>query len=916
MTHTKHHSMKSKATTASVLLRTAFLLCALSTPEPTPAGETDTEGHAHAPAEGEPETGWESVGWGGGSFYWATAWHPTADGVLYLGGDCAGAYRTEDKGLSWRFANKGICDYAVYSLAVSAASPDLVYVLTDGGLCKSADRAKSWTFLAASAATALDIRSKGHYSSTRAVAIDPRNPDVVFAGSHSGKLFKTKDGGATWTESPYLESRHPPVVPPAFLGKGALCMAYDATVPSGYPVGRIGKRFGTGVSARNWPGHAKLSAQVRVPEGAPDMRAQLIVQSGSEWQWQPGEWIDCEPNSWTEVTLDLTRIKGLDAVSMVHLALSTTSQDWRGDVLVDALALHVDASGKLAAGQAPTGTDAVIVADWEVAGGTDGWIANRQSKDSLKVTAVRQSLRTTGAGCVTAVAVANDGTGSVYVGTKDGGMFRSDDAGTGWIALDAPKLITSIAVSERESGVVWATCGTAGIIRSQDHGRTWTDMGNGTEKGVSFRDVALHPARPGRVYALANNGWFGTLYRSDDAGGTWSDCRKVRVGTPGNPTLPLDPQGGSVALSTVTGIAVNPKDPDQLFVCGNWRNQISTDGGRSLKERSNGADNTCATDVQFFGGKTYVTGMDVGLLVSDDDGNGWRQLAPLRHTPEISGHMWRVRIANAGGNTRIVATCSPWDAKPNSNRVLVSNDGGKTFTISRQGLPDYVPTVNCMWGRSYPRALSASPSDPDILYMAMDGDPESGVRPGGGVFRSSDGGLSWAPCTGLPKGRRMFYGLAVDPTDPTRVFWGNCGADGGVWRSTDSGATWARVLSHATWIWNIEATASGTILVGGGSNLWRSTDHGETWKRLTHFPSGDQAVVGIAVDPTNEQRIWVSRVAWGTNAAGAVNRTTDGGKTWADITKDIPFRHPIVLRYNPDTRSLWAAGAGFFTLKQ
>jgi photosystem II stability/assembly factor-like uncharacterized protein len=57
-------------------------------------------------------------------------------------------------------------------------------------------------------------------------------------------------------------------------------------------------------------------------------------------------------------------------------------------------------------------------------------------------------------------------------------------------------------------------------------------------------------------------------------------------------------------------------------------------------------------------------------------------------------------------------------------------------------------------------------------------------------------------------------------------------------------------------------------------------------------------------------------VTWNTGTTGAICRTTDGGATWQDITGDIPYRHPIVLRYNPETRCLWAAGNGFFTLKQ
>ena len=69
-------------------------------------------------------SGWQPAGWGGGALYFAAAWHPTDPQVLYLGSDCAGVYRTADQAQHWTFANQGIRNYAVYSLAVSPAAPD------------------------------------------------------------------------------------------------------------------------------------------------------------------------------------------------------------------------------------------------------------------------------------------------------------------------------------------------------------------------------------------------------------------------------------------------------------------------------------------------------------------------------------------------------------------------------------------------------------------------------------------------------------------------------------------------------------------------------------------------------------------------------------------------------------------------
>jgi photosystem II stability/assembly factor-like uncharacterized protein len=368
-------------------------------------------------------------------------------------------------------------------------------------------------------------------------------------------------------------------------------------------------------------------------------------------------------------------------------------------------------------------------------------------------------------------------------------------------------------------------------------------------------------------------------------------------------------------MSRPSNIAISPSSPDTIFMSANWANFLSTDTGRTWTESDRGADISCVQDIQFCAGKTYAVAMDEGLLVSEDNGAAWRQLVPRKYKLGLSGHQWRVLVTRQGEIERIVSTVSPWrGAEEYPNAVLVSSDGGKSFTQSHHGLPAYVPKVNCMWGQGYARALAADPTNSDVLYVGIDGDPEPGKgRSGGGVFKSMDGGRTWQQLPNQPGSRRMFFGLTVDPTEPRRVFWGACGEGGGVYRSEDAGATWQRTAAGETWVFNVTATPSGTVYCGG-NNLWRSRDHGQTWKKLTNFKGF--TVVGTAADPRDEQRVWISLVTWGNNAEGGIYRTTDGGATWQDISGDIGYRKPLVLRYNADTRELWAGGVGLFRTKQ
>jgi len=109
-------------------------------------------------------------------------------------------------------------------------------------------------------------------------------------------------------------------------------------------------------------------------------------------------------------------------------------------------------------------------------------------------------------------------------------------------------------------------------------------------------------------------------------------------------------------------------------------------------------------------------------------------------------------------------------------------------------------------------------------------------------------------------------------------------------------------------------TSDGTVYCPG-KNLWRSTDHGTTWQQLTQFKS-DGSIVGLETRPDDPKTLWLSVHAWDDAADGGVYKTVDGGKTWQDITGDLPYRKPLILRFNPATQELWAGGVGLYWTKQ
>lgn len=138
----------------------------------------------------------------------------------------------------------------------------------------------------------------------------------------------------------------------------------------------------------------------------------------------------------------------------------------------------------------------------------------------------------------------------------------------------------------------------------------------------------------------------------------------------------------------------------------------------------------------------------------------------------------------------------------------------------------------------------------------------------------------WSP-VGPPGG--AVYGLALDPKDASVLYAGAW--SGGVWKSTDGGATWAR-LSGVPARETVNALAVGpadskVVLAAGFTALWRSADAGATWKKVLDQKMQQPAMTGLAFDPATPSNVWASSDSDG-HPAG-VFRSTDSGATWKPV---------------------------------
>ena len=231
--------------------------------------------------------------------------------------------------------------------------------------------------------------------------------------------------------------------------------------------------------------------------------------------------------------------------------------------------------------------------------------------------------------------------------------------------------------------------------------------------------------------------------------------------------------------------------------------------------------------------------------------------------------------------------------------VWKTNDAGRTWKPIFDAQP--VASIG---------AIAVAPSNREVIYVGSgEADMRSSISGGNGMYKSTDGGKSWARI-GLSESRQIGR-ILVDPKDENRVFVAALGhaygpnGERGVYRSNDGGKNWQRVffkdentgaidlafepgnpqtIYAAMWQtrrppWSVYAPSNGP-----GSGLYRSKDGGEHWEQVSGhgLPTEGLGRIGIAFAPSNVQRIYVVVDA----KEGGLYRSDDAGQNWKRVSKE------------------------------
>ena len=200
------------------------------------------------------------------------------------------------------------------------------------------------------------------------------------------------------------------------------------------------------------------------------------------------------------------------------------------------------------------------------------------------------------------------------------------------------------------------------------------------------------------------------------------------------------------------------------------------------------------------------------------------------------------------------------------------------------------------------RAIVIHPTNTDQIYAA-------GVA--GGVWRSSDGGSSWAPTDDLMANLAV-CSLVMDPTDSNTLYAGtgegfsNIDAvrGDGIFITTDGGNTWTQLTStrsNSDFFYNnsLAMSSDGTVLlVGTNAGIFRSTDGGGSWTRVHTVATGN-----LAFDPSDDDK-----AIGGGLSNGRVYFSTDGGENWSEATRPTTNGGRVQVCYAAgDTNTIYAS---------
>ena len=561
--------------------------------------------------------------------------------------------------------------------------------------------------------------------------------------------------------------------------------------------------------------------------------------------------------------------------------------------------------------------------------------------------------------------------GHAWAPNSERGVFRTTDGGKTWkkvLFVDDTTGVADMAMQPGNPMVLYAALWhvrrypwtlvdggeSSGIYRTTDGGDTWKKLTEGLPKGPLGRiGLAVAPSNPSRVYALIAASQ-GLLWESNDMGDHW--------------TAVSDNHALDVRPFYFSRMAVSPADENKLYFLS-FNLMASEDGGKTAHVADHGVHpDHHAIWIDPQNPNRMIQGNDGGAFLSLDGAKSWRfldalpieqfyQTATDSQSPFTvcgglqdngawcgpSSNLGRHGVTNADWYTVVGGDGEYAVPAPSDSNVIYGDAQSgyivrldKKSHLSRFVRP-YLDSVeeaapsDLKYRFNWTSPIAVSPINPNEIYLG-----------GNVVFKSSDGGKSWAPIssdlTRNDKSKQIVSGgpinhdisgaenydtilsIAIAPTDP-KVIW--VGTDDGCVQVTrDGGAHWTRVDTHISgapeWarVYQIGASPfdAGTAYVtfdahqldNRGAYVYKTSDYGQSWQSISAGLPAAPAFV-VREDPNLRDFLFLG------NDLGLFY-SRDAGAHWEQVKANFPTVPVWDLQFVKNSRDLVVAthGRGIF----
>jgi photosystem II stability/assembly factor-like uncharacterized protein len=568
-----------------------------------------------------------------------------------------------------------------------------------------------------------------------------------------------------------------------------------------------------------------------------------------------------------------------------------------------------------------------------------------------------------------------------YFGAVGGGVWKTVDGGTTWKPVTDGQLTSSsvgaIGVSESNPDVVYIGMGETelrgnimqgdGVYKSVDAGKTWQKAGLANTQAIA--KIRVDPANPDIVYAAALGHPYGPnadrgVFRTTDGGKNWTKIL-YRDEHTGAIDLVLDPNNSKTLYASLwevyrTPWLLNDGGPGSGFF-------KSTDGGDHWTEITHNkglplgtigkigiavskADSKCIY--------ALVESSNDGLYRSDDAGESWSLISQDRRVLQRAFYFHRIyadpkdkdtiyamdvaflKSTDGGKEWKVIKTPHGdhhdlWIDANNNRRMINSNDGGGTVTVS----------AGESWtGEEFPTAqlyhVAATGDTPYQVCGAQQDNTTVCVQSQAAEQSFGEIGM-FAPIYAVGGGESGY--IAPDPLNPNIFYAGSQGAlltkynraDGAtrdiqVYPLFFSGMPAAALKERWQWTYPIVFSPFDPhVIYTSSQHLWKTANEGQSWEQISpDLTRADPKTLGDSGGPiTKDQNgpeiygtiftvapsLQEPGTIWTGSDDGLAEITRDGGKHWENIT---PMELPEFSRISMIDASPHAAGTAFLAAKR